>query len=460
LEDQGYRRITTTPDNRLNLNPLDQDTILRVVRTLYQLNPGARRLTEIPVDYGYHATIRAENNKVQDVIDTFWHSPINDMSRYMGQYIESYGLFGELLLPVYVNPQNGFVKVTYEEPGEIGKIEGYKEDKRLIDVVEMKAEPGKEPKRYKVIRYIDDALATINIGTMEAGNFKQVKADGYRVGDAFYFRQCHLVTGRGRPPMEPIIDWLDAHDHALFDQLRNVALQAAHVWDVTLKGAGEDKIAAKAQKIREEGPMKPGTVKIHNENEIWEAKCPQIESRIATELLVQVRKYFGLGMGKSETWLAAAEDVNRATSLSADQPPLRHLEQQLFVEQLLIRDIIEFVIDQAILYGTLPSSIEDRGFEVVMPDIATADNRLTAESLKLLGEAMSIAIGEQLADVDTGRALFYTMANMDMPKDLDEKFEKQEQMAPSQYIAKQQTPIGDRSYQQQKVGVDGLPTIK
>lgn len=458
LDDLGYRRLTTDTSNRLNLNPLDQDTIINVVRALYQLNPGARRLIEIPVDYGYKVSYRFKNDKVQDVVDKFWYSPINDMPRFIGQIVESYNLFGELLLPTEVNPQNGFVKITYEEPIDIGKIEGFKNNKRLVDVVEMKSEPGKPPKRYKIIRYIEDPLSTLTIGTTEAGNEKQVGVDGFRVGDAFYFRSGHLITGRGRPPLEPIIDWLDAHDHALFDQLRNVALQAAHVWDVTLKGAGEDKIAAKAQQIKEAGPMKPGTVKIHNENEIWEAKCPQIESRIATELLVQVRKYFGLGMGKSETWLAASEDVNRATSLSADQPPLKHLEQQLFVQELMVKEIINFVIDQAIIYGSLPASIEDREFEVVMPDLTTADNRLTAESLKLLVDAMSIAMSEKIADVDTGRTLFYKMADMEIPENIDELFpdaEMEQRIPPSKFI---QTK--DRSFTQQKVASDGLPSVK
>ena len=797
VEDIGYRRLSTS-ENRENLNPLNQDTLLKIVRALYYINPGGRRLTEIPADYAYKATVKIRKDadeKVQDIIDRFWDHPLNDMNRFVGDMNERFNLDGELLLPVIVNPQDGFVRLTYEEPTEISKIEGYSLDKKLIDTITLRGKRGEKEKKLKVIRFEDDPSSTVKTGSEAIGNVKEVHSYGYRTGDCFYFRQCHLITGRGRPPLEPVLDWLDAHDHALFDQLRNVSLQSAFVWDLNLTGATQAQVDARAEKVKKDGPMKPGTVLVHNDSEVWEAKSPKLDTRVATDLLLEVRRYYGFGSAKSETWVNASQDVNRAcysedtetltehgwkkyfevepqekiatynpktdriefhepigvyvypyegemfyfngrttdilvtpehkmwvrpydkgssyelipaneipvnrfqflaaaeksggeapsrfvlppiykqshidevvdfalddwleflgyviseggissqsnkgvmtlaqkepvnaalielclrrmglnftpykdgdltrfniygktlvdflkntvgmycsekcipeyvfslpveklkilfdalmlgdgsedlrgdrkcgsysttshrladdfqrlalflgyrtsvrvhyeaygnrktcyrvniswgfreveiqaarnlekvsysgmvycfevpnhlfvtrrngcitiqgnTAMVSDTPPQRHLERQQYQFELIIRDIINFVIDQAILCGSLTVAEDKRDFDVILPDLTTADNKATVESLKLLAEAMLLAMDGKLTDVETGRQLFYRIANMEQPKSLDEE---PSEIVPKPYISKQD--IGDRNTKDQKVDSDGLPKV-
>ena len=424
----GMRRLTTT--NAERLNPITADKINMLARYLYYSNPIARRLVEIPVDFGYNVSVQAEDTahpKLQDIIDDFWNDPYNRMGEFVGQVIEIFNLHGELLMPAEVNPQNGAVTIKYKESIDIKSLERSEDDDRYVDIVEMKDKNNKPGKRYKVIRY-NDSVSPQTIGEVDQGNAKEVDASGFRTGDAFYFRQCHLITGRGRSPLEPIIDWLDAHDQTLFDQLRNVALQGAFVWDVVLKNASEVDIQKRITELRAEGLPKPGSVRVHNDNEEWKAITPKIDSTISTELSVQVRKIIALCSGKSETWVAASDDVNRSTAEVADGPPHRHLERQQSQEEMMIRDIIDFVIDQAILHGNFDIDNTDlslRAYSVQNADLSSKDNKETAEALKLICEMGLLATNDlEVADKDTIRNLWYQIAGIKQPLNIDENIAK------------------------------------
>ena len=120
--------------------------------------------------------------------------------------------------------------------------------------------------------------------------------------------------------MEPIVDWLDAHDHTLFDQFRNVALSGAFVWDCELIGAQQAQVDQRRDEINTEGPPKPGSILVHNDKEKWTSVHPKADGTVVTDLPIEARKLIALNHGLSETWVAAASDVNRSTAETADQP--------------------------------------------------------------------------------------------------------------------------------------------
>jgi hypothetical protein len=442
----GYRRLTARRSE--SLNPVDQDRVLRMTRYLYYNNPIARRLVEIPVDFGYHVEIKAEetaDKALQEVIDDFWLDPYNRMPIFYPQILEHFDLSGELLLPALTNPQDGKVRVKFEEPANIKTLEALADDIRYVDVIEMKGKGAERGKRYQVIRYVIDPTVNITIGEAELGNAKEVSAYGFRVGDCFYFRQCHLITGRGRPPMEPEIDWIDAHDQTAFDQLRNIALQSAFAYVCKLVGATPVQIAAKEAELQVKGPPKPGSVLVTGDSEEWDTVSPDINPSVYTDILVQVRKLIGLGQGYAETWMAASDDVNRSTAETADGPPHRHLERRQDTAQWIIRDMVDFAIDQAILHGRLRIDANDkaaRAFNVQMPDLASDDNRTTAEALKIIAEAVALAVDGELCDLETARTLFYQIAGVAQPLNLDENIAKQKD-AQAQEDYNKIPPLGD-----------------
>lgn len=430
-EDYGYRRLTARSQDEA-LNPLDQDVLQVVARYLYYNNPIARRLIELPVDFGFKIGVRAEptaHEKLQEIIDDFWLDPYNDLPNYYPQYSEIFRLHGELLLPAEVNPQNGHVSLMYRRNEDIKTLHLARKDQRWVDQIDMVDYDASTPgEKYKVIRQQTDPKVKVSIGEAEQGNKKEVDALHLRVGDAFYFRQCHLVTGRGRSPLEPVIDLIDSHDNALFDQIRSVVLQSAFVWDITLKGASKTEVDARAAEIAAAGPPPPGSVNVHNDSEIWEAKTPKLEASIATELLVQVRKIIGLALGLSETWVAASDDVNRSTAQVSDSPPLRHMERSQWTSKSMIEEMINFAIDQAIIHGRLSIDPEDkaaRAFAVEMPDLTSSDNKDTAEALRFITEALALAKQNGFCDLETCREVWYRISGAERPVNLDENLKKE-----------------------------------
>jgi len=422
----GFRRLSTVASEKLN--PLDSDKLNRMCWYLYRTNPLARRMVQIIRDFCRGMSPECGEGvdpKVKDVVEDFWNDPYNRMAVFIGDIVERRALEGETLLPVRVNPQDGKVFLDFEEPREIDKLE--LADSRYVATVTMKIKSGqKTAKAYDVIRYQTDPTAKMRIGEAATNNERDADVYGYRVGTAFYFRGNHLITGRGRPSMEASIDWLDAHDHALFDQFRNVALTGAFVWDVEIDG-NDTQVNARADELQTKGPPKVGSINVHNKGEVWEAKYPKIDATVAVDLPTEARKIIGLGFGVSETWIAASKDVNRSTSETADGPPLRHMAGLQDDIEWMIRDIIDFVIDMAILHGKVtidPDKPELRAFTVQKPDLTSADNVATAKALLDLTSGGQMAIDMGLCDLESLRNLWYATAGIPRPADLDKAVKK------------------------------------
>lgn len=440
----GFRQLT---DARLSsLNPISQDRLLKTVRFLYYNNPLGSRLIEIPTDYCFDVEVKAEDGAhegLQELIENFWHDPYNDMPNFIVDLIEKRNADGELLLPVEVNQQTGAVNLKYQDPLNIDTIEALADDMKFVDKVTMKQTPGEEVKVYDIIRYRTEADAIYSIGSEDTNNLIEKSARGFRTGDAFYFRQRHLITGRGRSPLEPVINLLHAHDRTCYDQLRSIALQDMYWIDVTIKGASDTEIQKRADEYAKNGPPKTGSTRFHSDNETWTALSPNLNPDVAGVILPQLRRLIGLGAGgKAETWVGASADVNRSTAEVSDMPPLRHLEREQKAIENIIRAIIDFVIDMAILHGAIDLDKDDkklRAFRVELPDVSPSDNLKTAQALSALMTALQAALDSKLIDRETARSLFFRMAGTNEPMNLDENIQAQEEADSTQDY--NQTPL-------------------
>lgn len=419
-EDLGYRRLSMSGDK--NLNPVAHDRLLRLMQWLYYANPVMRRLAEIPVDYAFDTRLLAApgaHPKLQGVLDRFWKHPYNNLPMEWQNFVERLLLEGELLLPITVLPYTGEVLISFAEPQDIKEIRGLESDPRKIMSIKMRGERLDDGKEYDVVNY------QIVPRTVKLTSQREVEVMGFRWGQAFYFRLSHLVTGRGRPPYEPSIDMIGVHDDVLFDQGRNVAFQGAFNYDVEMPGAQPVEVEKRRAEIQAEGPPRSGSVRVHNDREKWTVLSPALDTTIASELPEQLRKVIGLGGGVAETWLNASSDVNRASAAAADTPPLRHLQRVQHTIGEMARFMGDTAIDAAILTGQLPRSLvekpELREFNVDMADLTTADNKATAVALKSLSESLHVAIMDEVTDIGTARTLFYRIAGVELPLDLDER---------------------------------------
>ena len=430
-EQLGYRRLSALSDK--DLNPVAQEKLIKLMRWLYYSNPVMRRLTEIPVDYTYDTRLLASpgaHNKLQKVLDAFWNHPYNNLPDQWQGFVERLFLEGELLLPFELLPYTGQILLHFADPLDIKELEGLASDPRKVIRVKMKGQGHKDGPVYDVVNY-QLASRRVKLGDASLGQ-READVMGYRWGNAFYFRLNHLVTGRGRPPYEPSVDFIGAHDDVLFDQARNVALQGAFWNDVTLTGAHPADIEKRRAELETEGPPRSGSIRLHNEREVWEVKTPKLDTAVAEGLPVQLRKVLGLGAGVAETWVNASDDVNRATASVADTPPHRHLKRSQHTIANIARFIGDTVIDMAVLHGELPKSILDdadaRGFDVEMSDLTTADNKLTAVALKSIADSLHSAMADDIIDIRSARTLYFRIAGVELPLDIDERVKLQRQI--------------------------------
>jgi len=145
--------------------------------------------------------------------------------------------------------------------------------------------------------------------------------------------------------------------------------------------------------------------------------------------------------------------IHGNTAIVADDPPLRHLGYQQFEHECIIRELVDFQIDQAILHGAIPPLDEDeRQFDVVQPDISVSDNQVFGTALKLVAEGMRLAMDDGLCDIDTAREVFFKIMGVPIPEDIE------------QLITKQQNDKMKQTYVAPKTGVsrfvDAKPTVR
>ncbi len=121
-EDSLWRSLTTNQDR--DLNQLTQRRMQDIAFYLYDSNPMAGRIIEIIEDFviGDGFTFSAKDQDVEDVLDSFWNDPDNNLDEEMNTNVVELFLFGELCLPVWVNSANGAVKLQYIDPKTILKI--------------------------------------------------------------------------------------------------------------------------------------------------------------------------------------------------------------------------------------------------------------------------------------------------------------------------------------------------
>src|SRR6185369_3726478 len=78
----------------------------------------------------------------------------------------------------------------------------------------------------------------------------------------------------GRSDFEPLADYIDGYDQAVFNDLERVQLMLNFIWDVKLTGKSEPEIETWLDKQSAPGP---GSIRAHNENAEWDAVAPDLK---------------------------------------------------------------------------------------------------------------------------------------------------------------------------------------
>ena len=369
--DEGkYRRISSRSVK--DLTPMQYHDVCLKAFYLWQRNPLAKRLIEIPVDFctGEDLQVKArimKRSKDVDDVDTkrkdaqqswndFWEDPINHLEPDFPSIVIDYLINGELAMPAFVNETDGKVRLGYYIPSEIKEVIAVKGNAREIDVINLVSYDGAASKQVsmKVIRYNVDG----NPNTNE--DFWKL------VGEGFFFQTNKIPSQlRGYSIIMDLIDWLDAFDQFAFGVLDGFEARNDYFFDCELKGYND----AQIKNVKIQRPQR-GEVNVHNENATWDVVTPDLKAHDASVGLTAFRGLIVGSQGYPGHWFGDDSGThNRGTAEAMAEPTRRMLKRiQSSVKQVL-KFMAMYVLEQAVKADRIKLG-PDEYFDV---DISTFD---------------------------------------------------------------------------------------
>ena len=399
-DEDKWRRLTG--DASRDLTPM---TIWRMQQTaayLWQANPIANRLIELPIAFlladGVSLVSQAEDPDlkllVQDHIDRFWLHPINNFPIKLPKKVRELALFGEQCWPAFVNPYSGEVRLGYLDPS-------------LIETVVMDPDNAEQPIGIVVKRNhkgIKNRYKVIVNGSEEDIFTQRTVAirNTFTTGEAFYFKVNDLCTdSRGRSDLLSVMDWCDVYEQLLYGEAERQNAMRAYIWDVSLKGAGEDDVNKRAAKL---SPPAPGTIRVHNDSEIWQAISPDLQAADGSIGARLFRNHILSGQTMPEHWYGGGGDVNRATGDSMSEPTVKILSlRQAYLGHMLLEAARYAIRQREKAITRREPDLFDPVFKVecAWPEMSPKDTTKYAAALQQVVVACGMALDKNLLSPDT-----------------------------------------------------------
>lgn len=383
-DDDQWRRLSG--DNGRDLSPLTQARMVELAAYLWETNLLADRMIELPVAYllAEGVQLTATDAEDQAVLSGFWGHPLNRMDLRLEAMVRELALFGEQVYPVLVNPVNGAVRLTSIDPALIETVVTDPDDRSTpIGLVLVRDRKGVS-RRLRIIYNGPETLFSPRTRTIR---------ETFTDGECFYYAIRRLSGGRrGRSDLLAAADWLDGYDKFLFGEMDRADFLRAFVWDVTLKGANEDAVKARARQIV---PPRPGGVRVHNEAEEWQAVSPELSSADVAGSARLLRNHVLGGATIPEHWYGGGGDVNRATAGEMGDPTYKVLSRRQRLWKAILEEIGTYVLRAR--YGALTHSEDyDFGVEAVFPELTASDTTKYATALVQVAQAAAMLVDRGL----------------------------------------------------------------
>lgn len=385
-DDNGWRRLTG--DTKRDLAPITQDRAREVSAWLWQANVLANRIIELPLAFlladGVRLTV--SDPDAQETLDRFWTDPINAMDLKLEKKVRELALFGEQCYPAFVNEMNGALRLGYLDPALIETVVTDPDNpEQPIGIVTVKDKRGRA-RRFRVIVNGDEDVFTRRTQEIRTS---------FTDGEAFYYTVNGLSSGvRGRPDLLASADWLDAYDDFLFGEADRTRYLRAFVWDVTIKGANEEAVKARARDI---APPGPNSVRVHNDSEEWKAVTPGINAADTSESARLLRNHVLGGRSIPEHWFGGGGDVNRSTGESMGDPAFKVMSMRQRIIKHILEDIGRYALRQKAKVDGATIDFGQAEFQVtaVFPEMIARDTTRYATALQqvVAGAAMAVERG-------------------------------------------------------------------
>ena len=393
-KNEGYRRVSDSIYSR-NLMPVQQARMFEIAYYMFDASAMFKRLAQIDRGFLFSGpiVIGSDSTDVKTKIDAFWADPENNMALNYPEYAMWMSILGEALWPVDVNAMSGFVRLDYEDPALIKDIWCNPQRPKQLLQAEMMGANGRIGKKYAIIR------KDYNIYS---------KTYNRLVGDCFFARlNAPPNAARGRSDFMTLVDWIDSLERYSYNYLERAEFMLNFVWDVTLKGMDENQIRAW---LRDNPPPEPGSQRAHNENVTWEAVSPDLKATDFKSGFDMGKSFIMGAAGRPESWFGSGGKQYQTEADQAGQAPVVDLEQRQQLHKYLLTQILQFVIDQAVIHKTLSETEAAKGFTITMPEISKKDLAKFASTMPQLTTALAVAVTNKFVQRDTAIKMFAFVA--------------------------------------------------
>ncbi|MBX3588843.1 MAG: hypothetical protein KF796_19600 [Ramlibacter sp.] len=404
-DEPGYRRLSGEGVSKYNdrdLAPVAQDRMAKLAEFLWQSNLLANRLVELPLAYllAEGVTLQCEDPEHQKLLDKFWNDPINNWPLKLPGRVRGLSLLGEQCYILNVNSASGFTRLGYLDPRQIATVvmdPGNPE--QPIGVVTKKDTRGRSYKYQVALPGKDEEL-------FSAATIK-IREEDFKDGECLLYQINKLPNGsRGRSDLLAQMDWLDAYDEFLFNELDRISYLRSFVWDVTMKGSDPKAVEEYEKKFK--APAANSKF-VHNDQIELKAITPELQAADTSESARLLRNHVLGGATVPEHWFGGGGDVNRAAASEMDGPTMKIYTARQSMLKLMLEEIGRIVIIKG---ARLESEADDERCKVtaVFPELANKDLTKFASAMSTVATTVVMMIDNDLLTQERGLQLVADVA--------------------------------------------------
>lgn len=397
----GYRRLTgQNRTQERDLSALSQDTMLQLAYYLYDTSGLVKRFVRDTRNFvlGEGLTFEVVNDtdgKAKEILQAFWDDPMNQMDLRLQKRIEFLNLLGEQCWPVQVNPHNGKVYLTYVDPINIDEVILLKDFPEIVAGVKLKGDVGRSGLTLPAIR--------VDLNPYS-------KTLGRLVGECFFVAINNPPNAsRGRSDLVHLFDFIDGFESGLFNEVDRAEMQKSFIWDVELNGADD---AAIQEFIKTTPPPKPGAMRVHNERVKYTAVAPDLKAADNRQMYDLYKTYLSACTNRPDSWLGSGGKAYQTEADLMGEPGFKDLKERQNTVKALLCQVLQFVLDQAIIHGTLR---EDKAnpfrIKVNMPEISVKDLKKIVDGMFTLAQALTLATTNKWVSNEDGAKIFASVAS-------------------------------------------------
>lgn len=323
----------------------------------WRKHPQAKRIIDITTDHVLGDGFRPEAPGVMGrFIEQFWAHRQNRMEMRLPGIVDELSRAGDVFVILFRNPGDGMSYVRLVPKSLILKIETADNDWETELAYHERRGPGEEPRIWLSPAHPDAVAA-----------------------DAV---MCHYAINRpvgalwGEGDLTSVTPWLLRYSKMLEDRVRlNWAARMFH-WFVKVPRSA---VAATQKKYQKNLPQ-PGAIIVHDDQEEWDMKTPNLSITPAQNDLQALRIMIAVGAGQPPHWHGDSMDVNLATATAMERTALRHMRRRQSEVADMVIDLCYIAYTRAHGAGMARRTPNRDLITISLPDLSRDDNKLLAEA--------------------------------------------------------------------------------